>query len=215
MTWTGSARLREKTVFLCAPPASGTSPFYLDLVDIDLLAALAIHILVLRLAPVLVELEIAVALALLAIRVRLVNLGTLGQLAVGLQASCLVGTVLEDDVAFLILVVAQREQDDVALVDPDLLAELASDVCEPFRAVEAEGLEASVSKHFQDLGIFWGERQCVRSCVATREQPTLTFFLEGKFTLLVVILVLSTTAILASLFIAVLESFPWPWRSWR
>jgi hypothetical protein len=34
----------------------------------------------------------------------------------------------------------------------------------------------------------------------------LAFFLEGKFTLLVVVLVLSTAAILASLFIAVLES---------
>jgi hypothetical protein len=38
-------------------------------------------------------------------------------------------------------------------------------------------------------------------------EHTLAFLLEGQFALLVVILVLSTTAILASLFIAASESF--------
>lgn len=53
------------------------------------------------------------------VRVRLIDLGTLGQLAVGLQTPSLVGTVFEYDVTFFILVVAQAEQDNVALVDPN------------------------------------------------------------------------------------------------
>jgi hypothetical protein len=160
-TWTGPARLREKTVVLGAHPHLASPNRLLDLIDIDLLAALAIRILVLRLAPVLVELEVTVALALLAVRVRLVDLGALGQFAVGLQTASLVGAVLEDHVALLILVVAQREEDDVALVDPDFLAEFATDVRETFGAVEAECLQAAVAEHFEDLGIFCEEEGLV------------------------------------------------------
>lgn len=64
----------------------------------------------------------------MAVGVGLVDLGALGQLAVGLQTPGLVGAVLEDDVALLVLVVAQRQEDDVALVDPDFFAELALDM---------------------------------------------------------------------------------------
>lgn len=53
------------------------------------------------------------------IRVRLINLGTLGQLAVGLQTPSLIGTILEYDITFFVLIVAQAEQDNVALVDPN------------------------------------------------------------------------------------------------
>ena len=51
----------------------------------------------------------------------LVDLRVLGKFAVRLQRSSLIGRVLEDDVAFVVLVVTQREEDDVALVDPDFL----------------------------------------------------------------------------------------------
>ena len=90
----------------------------LNVVNVDLTAALAV---------VLAEVE-ADALFLTAVCVGLVDLGRLGQLAVCLQASCFVGVVLEDDVALLVLVVTQRQEDNVALVDPDLLSQLATDV---------------------------------------------------------------------------------------
>ena len=97
-----------------------------NIVNLDILGAdavVGIVVVVLR-VPVLVELEVAVALALAAVRVRLVDLLVLRELAVGLEGAGLVGGVLEDDVALVVLVVAEREEDDVALVDPDLLAEL-------------------------------------------------------------------------------------------
>ncbi len=59
------------------------------------------------------------------IRVRLVDLGALGQLSIRLETPGLVGAVFEYDVALFVLVVAQREEDDVALVDPDFFAEFA------------------------------------------------------------------------------------------
>ena len=62
---------------------------------------------------------------------------------------CGVGTgrVLENDVALLVLVVTERQQDDVALVNPHLLPELAADVAKAAGAVEALGLEAAVAQH--------------------------------------------------------------------
>lgn len=49
-------------------------------------------------------------------------------------------------VTLVVLVVTQRQQDDVALVDPDLLAKLAADVAESAGAVEALRLQAAISK---------------------------------------------------------------------
>lgn len=49
-------------------------------------------------------------------------------------------------VTLVVLVVAQRQQDDVALVDPDLLAKLASDVAQSAGTVEALRLQTAVSK---------------------------------------------------------------------
>ena len=95
-----------------------------DIVDLDILGADTTGLLLALRVPVLIELEVAVAVALGAVRVGLVDLGVLGQLAVGLERAGLVGGVLEDDVALVVLVVAEGEEDDVALVDPDLLAEL-------------------------------------------------------------------------------------------
>lgn len=43
------------------------------------------------------------------------------------------------------MVIAQGQEDDVALVDPDFLAELAADMGEALGAVEAEGFEAAVA----------------------------------------------------------------------
>ena len=106
------------------------------------------------------------------------------------QGTGLVGRVLEDHVALLVLVLAQRDQDDVAVVDPDLFPELAADQAETLDAVEAlrgvnsgfalfvvcvwprgregtyHGLESAVPQHLENLGVF------------------LPFLLEGELTLL-------------------------------
>lgn len=74
------------------------------------------------------ELEVGLAVLALAEAVGLVDLGVLGKLAVGLEGTGLVGGVLEDDVALVVLEVAEGEENDVTLVDPDLLAHLATDL---------------------------------------------------------------------------------------
>lgn len=145
----------------------------LELVDIDLLVVFAL--------AVLVELDVVLE-ALVAVGVGLVDLGVFGQLAVGLETAGLVGGVLHDHVALLVLVITQREENDVTLVDPDLLPQLATDVGKSLLAVEAESLQTAVAEHLHDLRIL------------------LALLLENEFTLLVVVLVLSTATVLTALF---------------
>jgi hypothetical protein len=115
------------------------------------------------------------------IRISLVDLRTLWQLPICLQTPRLVRTVLEYDVSLLVLVVSKREQYYIALVDPDFLSELPTDMGEALLAVEAERFEAAVAEHLEDLGIF------------------LAFFFEGQLALLVVVFVLATTPVFTSL----------------
>jgi hypothetical protein len=89
--------------------------------------------------------------------------------------------VLHDDIALLVLVVSQRQEDDVALVDPHLLPQLAADMGEAARAVEALGFQAPVTQHLDDLGVF------------------LALLFEDEFALFVVVLVLTPTSVLATL----------------
>ena len=88
------------------------------------------------------------------IRISLIDLRTLRQLPIRLQTPGLIRTVLEYDVALLVLVVSKTEQDDVALVDPDFLSEFTADVSEALFAVEAEGFETAVAEHFDHLSVF-------------------------------------------------------------
>lgn len=53
------------------------------------------------------------------------------------QRTGLIGGVLEDDIALFVLVLAQRDQDDVAVVDPNLFPELAADQTKTLDTVEA------------------------------------------------------------------------------
>lgn len=100
----------------------------LNVVNVDLLlATLLIGVFI---GVGVAELEVGLAVLALAERVGLVDLGVLGELAVGLEGSGLVGSVLEDDVALVVLEVSEGQEDDVALVDPDLLAHLATDLGE-------------------------------------------------------------------------------------
>jgi hypothetical protein len=122
-----------------------------NIVDVEIL----LLVLRVRVVAVLVELEADALVALVAVRVRLVDLCVFGELAVGLEGARFVGRVLEavralvtcgsmgkgrgglHDVALFVLVVAQTEQYYVALVDPDLLAQLAADMAQAAGAVEA------------------------------------------------------------------------------
>lgn len=87
------------------------------------------------------------------VRIRLINLGALGQLAVGLQTASLVGTILEYDISFFVLVVTQAEQDNVALVDPDFFAQFTPNMRESLFAIEAQRLQPAVTQHLEDLRV--------------------------------------------------------------
>jgi hypothetical protein len=145
----------------------------LELVDIDFLLVLAL--------AVLVELDVVLE-ALVAEGIGLVDLGVLGQLTVGLQTAGLVGGVLHNNITLLVLVVTEREKDNITLVDPDLLAKLATNVSQTLLAVEAQSLQTTVAEHLDDLSIL------------------LAVLLEDELTLLVVVLVLTTTTVLTALF---------------
>ena len=85
---------------------------------------------------------------------RLVSDGASMMGAIGdVQRAGLVGRVLEDDIALLVLVLAEGDEDDVSVVDPDLFPQLAADQAETLDAVEAHGLESAVTKHLEDLGV--------------------------------------------------------------
>lgn len=155
--------------------ASASVGARLDVINVDVLVGITIS--------VLVELDIVVD-AFVTIGIGFVDLCTLGEFAVGLKGAGFVGRVFEDDIALFVLVVSQRQQDDVALVDPNLLPQLSPDVRQSLLAVEAECLQAAVAQHLQHLGVL------------------LPFFLEGQLALLVVVLVLSSSPILASLLVA-------------
>jgi hypothetical protein len=97
----------------------------LNVVNVDLLLVVVDGVLI---GIGVAELEVGLAVLALAEGVGLVDLCVLGQLAVGLEGTGLVGGVLEDDVALAVLEFSQGEEDDVALVDPDLLAHLATNL---------------------------------------------------------------------------------------
>lgn len=132
----------------------GTS---LDIVDLDVLASGAAGTLIFRVA-ILVELKAAVAVVVGAKSVGLVDLGVVGKFTVCLavwvsvkklcrvsrenprgnvQRTGLVGGVLQDNIALLVLVLAEGDKDDVSVVDPDLFPELSADQAEALDAIEA------------------------------------------------------------------------------
>ena len=97
------------------------------------------------------------------------------------RVGCRLTRVLHNNITLLVLVVSQRQQDNVTLVDPDLLPQLAADMGETAGAVEALGFQTTVSEHLDDLGVF------------------LAFFFEDEFALFVVVLVLTPTSVFTSL----------------
>lgn len=78
--------------------------------------------------------------------------------------------------------VSGRNIYDPEIDSAHLLPHLATDVRKTLFAIETESLEASVTQHLGDLSIL------------------LTIFLEDEFTLVIIVLVLSTPAILTTLY---------------
>ena len=132
------------------------------------------------------------------------NLRGVGQLAVDLQVSRLVGGVLQHYVCLAVLVLPQANQNDVADTNPHLLAHLAANVTQPLHTIVAVRVQAAVAEHLQHLGVL-----CIPpngTMVGTLRQPllshatihTLAILLEDQVTLLLV-LVLATAPVLATL----------------
>lgn len=116
----------------------------LDVVDFDFLAAGVAALVVARVGVVVAELEVALAILVGAVGIGLVDLGGLGQLAIGLERTGLIGVVLEDNVTLVVLVITQRQEDDIAVVDPDLLSQLASDVGKTLGTIKALRMTVSI-----------------------------------------------------------------------
>merc|ERR1712098_333086 len=66
-----------------------------------------------------------------------INLDGIWEFAVGFQITCFIRRILEDDISFSILIVPKTNQDNVRLVDPDLLPELATNVTKTLHSIEA------------------------------------------------------------------------------
>ena len=109
------------------------------------------------------------------------DLDGLWKLAVGLEVPGLISAVLQDDISLGILIVPQTDEDDVRLVDPDFLPELATDVTEPFDSVKAHRLQSAITEHLGDLGVL------------------LTILLKHQLSLVSEILVLPSPPVLSSL----------------
>merc|ERR1712000_271924 len=124
--------LREKTVSEGVDIGRTIFPsFSLNVVNVNLLLTTTGRRVVRLLVRVgVAKLKVGLAILALVEGIRLVDLGVLGQLAVRLEGTGLVGRVLEDHVALAVLEVTEGEEDDVTLVDPDLFAHLATDVGE-------------------------------------------------------------------------------------
>lgn len=99
----------------------------LDVVNVNLLGLLLIRV-VLVIGVGIAEFEVGLAFLALAELFGFVDLGVLGELTVGLEGTGFVGSVLEDNIALVVLEISQGEKDDVTLVDPDLLAHLTTDL---------------------------------------------------------------------------------------
>jgi hypothetical protein len=111
-----------------------------DGVDVDVAAVVAL----LKLKP---------TLLVVAVHRRVVDHDALRELPERLELARLVGRVLEDNVALVVLLVAERDEDDVARGDPNLLPHLSADVALARRAVEALRLEAPVAEHAEHLRV--------------------------------------------------------------
>merc|ERR1712240_262709 len=110
-----------------------------------------------------------------------INLNGIWEFAVGFQITSFIRGILQDYVRFRILIIPETNQDNVRLVDPDLLPELATNVAKTFHSIEAHRFQASIAQHLRNLGVF------------------LTVFFKDQFSFQPLIFVLSPPPVLSSL----------------
>merc|ERR1711997_227427 len=122
-----------------------------------------------------------------------IDLDRFREFAIGLQVARFVSRVLEDNISLRILIVTKANKDNVGLVYPRLLPELAPDVAESFHPVEAHCLEASVAQHLCHLGVL------------------LAILLEDQLSLQALVLVLSSPPVLSSLSFVLRHLEPKAW----
>lgn len=79
------------------------------------------------------------------------------------QCSSLIGCVFVDDVCLCILVLSESKEDDIILVNPDLLLELSTHVALSGLSITAIGLDTTVSKDLQNLGVLCSAEKKKRS----------------------------------------------------
>jgi hypothetical protein len=103
------------------------------------------------------------------------------QLIILLEHTGLIGCVLQDHIRLLVLVLTETHQHDISLGYPHLLPHLATNMTEALNAIDTLRFEAAVTQHSNDLGVL------------------LPILLVNKLTLLLLILVLSSLPVLASL----------------
>jgi len=116
--------------------------------------------------------------------------------------TCFISCILDDDIRLVVLEISKRKKDDVSLIDPHLrhhlnheefqpskqvlsthlLPHLPSNMGQSFFSIEALGFQSAVSQHLCHLRIL------------------LSILSEDEFSLVIVVLVLSTSPILSSLY---------------
>ena len=70
-----------------------------------------------------------------------------------LQTACLVRRILLDHIGLAVLKLTQRQQDNIAVVDPYLFAHLAANMRQALLTVKAQRLQTPIAQHPHDLCI--------------------------------------------------------------
>jgi hypothetical protein len=80
-----------------------------------------------------------------------VDFGVVREVALHFEPSRLFACVFEDDIGFVVLKVAQSDEDDVALIDPHFLTHFAADMAQTSLTVETVRFQTAVTEHTHHL----------------------------------------------------------------
>ena len=108
-----------------------------NIVHVNLVPSIAI--------AVLIELEPDALISFVAVSIRFVDLCVGRQFSVRFETACLVRGIFQNDIALLVLEVPKRDEDNIALVDPDLLSQFSTNVRQPLFTIKALRKQVSYS----------------------------------------------------------------------